>query len=925
MVYLNPSNWTGSFRPPGIADVRWRAFGLLALYLILGVTFLGFSRQPFHIILLIGSGAVLDLVLSGLLNGRKIFPLSAMISCSSLAILLNWSFGLNNLWLPVFICVACKYLITLKGRHFFNPSLLAICICILLGNEIITLSPAYQWYGSAETASMMLFFVITGALMLFVFKINRGWLIGAFLLTYLAQTLLRASIMEHIIPWETLLLSSVTSPAFFLFTFYMITDPATSPNTRRDQILVGVSIALLDLAFHLKFSLFTFFFAGLTVALLRYVYFLFKAWFVSGELKPIPALISKTTQLPVLILFMLPALYAFQQNQNNPVLAPDDLFTVTSIPSEHSGLKYERSDLLEQTDPRLAHVAKWILSVGDAAAVADVNLDGLPDLFLTQILKHPDYRAKLYLNIGDFQFEKTAIPELDRYLHDPVKYGLPAFAFFLDYDNDGDEDLFVGFGFGPSRLFENRIIPDGALSFQEVTDAALLDHHSICLSANAFDFDRDGKLDLMVGNTLQTHLPGYPDPAPALNIFKLPKPEFEGDRRMFRFMHESWHNANNGGLNHLYRNLGSGQFVKLDNEKIQLPETRWSLAIGTADFNQDGFTDLYIANDFGRDDCYLNIKGQYFERQQGTFYGDLGLDTYKGMNVSIGDVTGNGREDIYVSNVHHAMQAEGSLLWLNETPPGATKLTFKERAASMHALNTNRFGWGAAMGDLNLNGWLDIVQANGMVSDAWDPKWDQAKNYWYFQAQIARTSPEIHSYVDMWADIRGCYIYPDEPDRIMLNNYGNGFVDRASTIGFDHLQNTRGVILADFDNDGDLDFLITNQFGAPILYQNNLHEKSWLGLQLAGNGNTTNRNAVGSKVWIRYKQKGQSVEQYREVRLVNGFSAMGDTRLLFGFGDLAAPPKDLEITIQWHDGTIEIIRPTQLQQYIIIKQATPLL
>jgi hypothetical protein len=925
MVYLNPKTWSGSFKPPGLSDVRWRAFGLLALYLVLGITFLGFSRQPFHIALLIGSGALLDMILSGLLKGRRIFPLSAMISCCSLAILLNWSFGINNLWLPVFICVACKYLITLNGRHFFNPSLLAIGICILLGNEIITLSPAYQWYGSAETASVMLFFIATGALMLFVFKINRGWLIGAFLITYLLQTLLRAHVMEHIIPWETLLLSSVASPAFYLFTFYMITDPATSPNTRKDQIIVGMGIALLDLVFHLKFSLFTFFFAGLTVAFIRYSYFMGKAWFVSGELRPVLALRQKAIQLPVLILFLLPALYAFQLNRSNPVLATNDLFTVTEIPADHSGLGYERSEILKQTDPRLAHVAKWILSVGDAAAVADVNLDGLPDVFLTQILKSTDYRAKLYLNTGDFQFQYFEIPELDRYLDDPAQFGLPGFAFFLDYDNDGDEDLFVGFGFGPSRLFENRIIPEGTLKFQEVMNTPISSKHSICLSANAFDFDRDGNLDLMIGNTLQTHLPGYAEPAPKLNIFKLPEPEFEGDRRMFRFMHESWHNANNGGINYLYRNTGFGNFVKLDHQQINLPETRWTLAIGTADFNHDGHTDLYIANDFGRDDCYLNINGEYFERQQGTFYGDLGLDTYKGMNVSIGDLTGNGREDVYVSNVHHAMQAEGSLLWLNQTPTGAKTLVFKERAAAMHALNTNRFGWGAAMGDLNLNGWLDIVQANGMVSDAWDPKWDVAKNYWYFQAQIARTSPEVHSFVDKWADIRGCYIYPDEPDRLMLNNYGKGFVDRSQAVGFTHLQNTRGVALADFDNDGDLDFLITNQFGAPILYRNDLHSKSWIGLQLVGNGTSTNRNAVGSKVWVRYKQNGQNHQQYREVRLVNGFSAMGDTRLVFGFGDLTSPPEDLEVTIQWHDGALETITPKQLQQYLTITQATPAL
>lgn len=139
------------------------------------------------------------------------------------------------------------------------------------------------------------------------------------------------------------------------------------------------------------------------------------------------------------------------------------------------------------------------------------------------------------------------------------------------------------------------------------------------------------------------------------------------------------------------------------------------------------------------------------------------------MNASAGDLDGNGKEDIYISNVHHEMQAEGSLLWMNETGDGAKVVDFKERAQRYNLLNTNRFGWGAAMGDLDLNGWTDVVQANGMVDDIWDKKWDKAQNFWYYQAQIARTGPEIHSYADKWADIRGCYIYANEPDRISLN------------------------------------------------------------------------------------------------------------------------------------------------------------
>lgn len=920
MISTNVQAWSGTYRPPGLKDVRWRVFGLLFLYLLFGMTFLGFSRQPHHIIILIATGALLDVVLSGLLKGRKVFPLSAMISCCSLAILLNWSYGMHNLWLPVFICIASKYLITLKGRHFFNPSLFAICVCILLGEEFVTLAPAYQWYGSAETAWLMGFFIVTGALFFFIFKINRIWLIGSFLFFFFLQTLLRASIMEHIIPWETLFLSSLTSPAFYLFTFYMITDPATSPNNRRDQILVGFSIALFDLLFHLKFSLYTFFFAGLTVAAIRYFYFMFKYYSSSYSPSVLTALKQKMEPSLLLTLIFIPVLIAFQSNKISDVIPEEDLFELEEIKAAHSGLSWAESDLLLQTDPRLAHVAKWILSVGDAAAVADVNGDGLPDLFLTQTLKSKEWRGKLHINQGDFQFQKVAIPDLERYLDNPAQYGVPGFAFFLDYDNDGDKDLFVGFGFGRSHVFENKTQLPDSIVFQEVEVPFLQNEHTICLAANAFDFNNDGRLDILLSNTLQTHLRSYTDEKVPLNIFDLPEPAYEGDRRMFAFMHESWHNANNGGLNYLLQNTGdSSIFQPLDNDAINLKETRWSLGVGTVDINNDGFTDIYIANDFGRDDCYLNVEGKFFERQEGEFYGDIGLDTYKGMNVSVGDLDGNQKEDIYISNVHHAMQAEGSLLWMNHTPDGQGETYFREQASIQNALNTNRFGWGAAMGDLNLNGWIDIVQANGMVDASWDPKFDQPADYWYYQAQIARTGPEIHSYADKWADIRGCYIYPNEADRIMLNNHGKGFVDLAEQLHFSHEANTRGVALADFDNDGDLDIIVTNQFGAPYLYKNKVKGKSWIGITLEGNGTTTNRDAVGSKVYVHYKKDGKTRTQMREVRLVNGFLAMGDHRILFGLGEEEGL-SEIRAEIHWHNGEKQLIPQLRTNRYHKIKQ-----
>lgn len=111
MEVMFTKNLIGSFRPPPLSDMRWRIFMLLFFYLILGMTMLGFSRKPLHILLLIGGGALLDLVLNLLIRKQKIFPLSAMISCCSMAIILNWSFDIYNLFLPLFVCITSKYIL----------------------------------------------------------------------------------------------------------------------------------------------------------------------------------------------------------------------------------------------------------------------------------------------------------------------------------------------------------------------------------------------------------------------------------------------------------------------------------------------------------------------------------------------------------------------------------------------------------------------------------------------------------------------------------------------------------------------------------------------------------------------------------------------------------------------------------------------
>lgn len=180
---------------------------------------------------------------------------------------------------------------------------------------------------------------------------------------------------------------------------------------------------------------------------------------------------------------------------------------------------------------------------------------------------------------------------------------------FVDYDNDGDRDLFITYAFGASYLLKNMLRETGKLNFINITEQVGLKHYTNSIIANFFDFNNDGKLDIIIGNVWPINLPDYPvDKPQKLNLFKLPKAEYEGDERMFNFMHASWHMANNGGTNELWLQKDDGTFELQDSQKMNLPETRWSLAIATADFNQDGWTDLYIANDFGADTSIITNK-----------------------------------------------------------------------------------------------------------------------------------------------------------------------------------------------------------------------------------------------------------------------------------------------------------------------------
>lgn len=879
---INSRGW----EVPTWKDPRIPFATLLAGYAIAGFTFLGFNRQWWQMAIIVGSGCALEVLFSWVFNKRKIIPLSAFISCTSLGILLNYSHHSWVLLFPVFLTIGSKYLLTFEGKHVFNPSMFGISMSLLLSRELITAAPAYQWAGGSFTLSI---FIGTAALMLFIFRVGKGPLIISFLVFYALQTAIRAYVMRHHLPWQTLFLGTLESPPFFLFTFYMLTDPATSPKGWKGQVALAFVITLVDGYLHFKESVYTFFYAALIVGTARFTFMHVRA-FVKGRTFT-DALGGDFIKRFAIVGGLGGAMLLAWNLKLAQLDVPVDVnFKMQKV----AGLESKMGTTLEEVDPRLLHVSKWVLSVGDSVATADVDGDGRLDILVTHPLAIADDRVGLYLNRGDFKFERVAMPALEALMHDPKSHGLAGGATFVDDDNDGDADLFVSVAFGKSRLLRNRLKETGALAFEDVSVASGIDEHTVSLQSTLLDVNRDGVLDLLVLNALTTHLPDYAQPTP-LNVFNLPAPEFEGDRRALRFMHNGWHDANNGGLNHLYLGKGDGTYTRVDSASWGLPDTRWSLAVGTQDFNHDGFTDLYVANDFGPDDLYLNEGGKHFRHVVGKRFGDIGKDTYKGMNVSIADFDRDGWSDVYVSNVHHALQSEGSLLWMVRPGADAFVPDFVDEATQRGALNERRFGWGGAAGDVNLDGWPDLVQANGMVDDRLDKRELNTRrhDYWYVNQKLMQSGPDIHTYADRWGDIRGRDIYPNEARRLLLNKNGT-FVDVADQTGLAEPDNSRGVLLADLDDDGDLDALITNQHGPLSLYRNTLRDGAnrphFIGVSVG--------NSVGTTVTIGAQRK--------EFQLTAGFSAQAEPRLLFGLGDDATP--EVDVTIQWFNGPTETRR-----------------
>ena len=323
-------------------------------------------------------------------------------------------------------------------------------------------------------------------------------------------------------------------------------------------------------------------------------------------------------------------------------------------------------------------VLRMFTSGGASAAVGDYDNDGLDDIFVTDTeAGKPNH---LYHNDGHMKF--TDVAESAGVAGGNDAKDAVTDAIWFDYDNDGREDLLVA-RFGTPILYHN----EGNGKFRDVTAGSGLNKFGNTLAAIAFDYDNDGLLDVMFGN--------YFEP---VNLF---------DLKTFFVMPNDLDNAVNGGGVTLWKNMGGGKFVETTEKAGFGKHTGWTLDLGHGDFNNDGLQDVYTACDYGTDHIFFN-------NGDGTFRDatekSIGFDTRKGMNVDVADYDNDGWLDIYVTNITDEYMKECNMLWHNNHDG-----TFTDVSKETGTCDT-LWGWSAKFGDFDNDGWQDLFVVNGLRS-----------------------------------------------------------------------------------------------------------------------------------------------------------------------------------------------------------------
>lgn len=523
-------------------------------------------------------------------------------------------------------------------------------------------------------------------------------------------------------------------------------------------------------------------------------------------------------------------------------------------------------------DSKLDAIMPEVASMGASVSIVDYNGDGWPDIYATN--SRQGSQNALYRNNHDGTFTDVA-PQLGIADVNQPGSGVSMGAVWGDYDNDGYPDLFL-IKWGKPTLFHN----DQGRGFTDVSAHAGLPQWMNANTALWFDYDGDGKLDLFVG--------GYYNED--IDLWHL---------KTTRIMPESFEYAQNGGRKYLFHNLGNGAFEEVS-AKLGISSRRWALACGAADLTGNGHPDLFIANDYGVSELYLN-DGKRFQ-EVGKNVG-VGFSPKSGMNVAFGDIFNQSKYSIYVSNISESgVLIQGNNLWVPQEGTPGNALHYVNMANSL-GVELGGWSFGAQFGDLNNDGNIDLFLTNGYISA------DRNRSYWYDFAKVTAGNSTIIQDAKNWPAFNGRSLSGYQQKRVWINDGAGKFEDVARNVGVTDTHDGRAVAIGDLWNTGALDVVVANQDGPVLIYKNHVDPaQMWIEFHLEAT--KSNRDAIGAEVRLYWDGK----QQLQQVAAGTGFAAQNDLRVHFGLGK---NPQIEKAVIRWPSGitqTLDHLTPGQLYQ-----------
>ena len=514
------------------------------------------------------------------------------------------------------------------------------------------------------------------------------------------------------------------------------------------------------------------------------------------------------------------------------------------------------------------HKNKYLLeTTGCGVAFYDYDTDGWLDIFLVNGWRLEGFQSgeeptsHLFKNNRDGTFTDVTVKA------GLVHHGWGQGVCIGDYDNDGHDDLFVSY-FGKNVLYHNN----GDGTFTDVTDKAGVGGNGKRWNTGcAFvDYDRDGKLDLFVANYIDLDLATAPVPESGPCLYK-------------GVMVACGPPGLKGGKNILFHNNGDGTFTDVsESSGILSANGTYGLGVLTGDFDNDGWPDIYVANDSAPSALYHNKKDGKFE--------DIAIEAgcalspdgkpQAGMGVSAADYDLDGNLDIVKTN----FAGDTPSLYRNVGGANFEDTTF---AAGLGA-HTQYLGWGCGFFDFDNDGWADILICNGHVY----PEVEQLKT----EAGYAQ-------------------------HKLLYRNLRNGRFEEVTELagpGITAAVAARGCAFGDFDNDGDIDVVVNTVNGLPQLLRcDSASGNNWIKVKLIGT--KSNRSGIGARVscTATFPDESKPHRQIDEVRSGGGYFSQSDLRIHFGLGK--AQKVDV-LDIHWPSGQVDTLKDLPANQLVTVRE-----